>query len=398
MAVAGNAGRLPEAGAAPTGDRTGASMGAAGGPAEAVTDLTLSPDAWDSRIEASPHGSYLQLAGWARVKAATGWRAIRAADPAATVVAQILVRRAGPLPWRFAYVPRGPVLDHWGPDEVAPATELLRRAVIGAGAPVSHLRIEPDVERDGVEDEGGRLRAALAAAGWRPAPAVQPETTRLIDLRADEAALWSGLRQKWRQYVNRARARGVRVVEVGPERIPELHRLVAETARRAGFAARSEGAYRAIWEAFAPAGRCRLLIAELPDGEPVAGLFLVRCGGRVTELYGGMTAAGAETRANYLVKWEAIRSSRALGATTYDLWGLVTPGIAHFKAGFGGREVRYVGAWDLVLDPVGRRIWEGAVATRAWLRRWSARSRRAGAGSEAGRRGGAAAEPGGDAA
>ena len=34
------------------------------------------------------------------------------------------------------------------------------------------------------------------------------------------------------------------------------------------------------------------------------------------------------------------------------------PGIAHFKAGFGGREVRYVGGWDLVLDPVGRRVYE----------------------------------------
>ena len=82
-----------------------------------------------------------------------------------------------------------------------------------------------------------------------------------------------------------------------------------------------------------------------------------------------MTSAGADSRANYLLKWEAIRSSREQGATTYDLWGLATGGIAHFKTGFGGREVRYVGAWDLTLDAAGRRVYETAVRSRTWWTR-----------------------------
>jgi lipid II:glycine glycyltransferase (peptidoglycan interpeptide bridge formation enzyme) len=83
-----------------------------------------------------------------------------------------------------------------------------------------------------------------------------------------------------------------------------------------------------------------------------------------------MTRAGAESRANYLLKWEAIRSSREAGATSYDLWGLATGGIAHFKTGFGGREVQYVGAWDLVLSPMGRRAYEFAQRVRVrWARR-----------------------------
>ena len=28
------------------------------------------------------------------------------------------------------------------------------------------------------------------------------------------------------------------------------------------------------------------------------------------------------------------------------------PGIEQFKAGFGGRELRYVGAWELVVNPL----------------------------------------------
>ena len=81
-------------------------------------------------------------------------------------------------------------------------------------------------------------------------------------------------------------------------------------------------------------------------------------GDKVIEPYGGMTEAGAELRANYLLKWEAIRTSKLASATVYDMWGLSHGGIEHFKTGFGGREIRYVGAWDLVRNPAGRLAFE----------------------------------------
>ena len=116
---------------------------------------------------------------------------------------------------------------------------------------------------------------------------------------------------------------------------------------------RSAQALHDVWAAFAPAGECRVLFADDAAGETQAVLLLVRCGTRVAEPYGGMTLAGAESRANYLLKWEAMRTSRELGATSYDMWGLIGSGIDFFKAGFGGREVTYIGAWDLPLSAPG---------------------------------------------
>jgi lipid II:glycine glycyltransferase (peptidoglycan interpeptide bridge formation enzyme) len=78
--------------------------------------------------------------------------------------------------------------------------------------------------------------------------------------------------------------------------------------------------------------------------------MLLSCGRRVIEPYGGMTRAGADARANYLLKWEAIRTSAERGHTVYDMWGLAHAGIEQFKEGFGGREVRYIGAWELVTN------------------------------------------------
>jgi lipid II:glycine glycyltransferase (peptidoglycan interpeptide bridge formation enzyme) len=335
----------------------------------------ISPDAqaWDQFVESAEPGSYLQLSGWASVKAANGWaahRVIAGADERETarIGAQVLIRRPGPMPWAFAYAPRGPVASSWAAEDLKAFTEGVRDSLRQTGR-VSHLRIDPEIEVDGALDPDGRLRSSLRDAGWRPAPPIQPSATRVVDLDADEDALWGDLRKKWRQYVNKAKQAGVIVVDADESRLPDFYRIYRETADRAGFLIRTEAAYRDVWNAFAPSGRARLLFAQTSEGEPQATLFLVRCGSRVVEPYGGMTASGAESRANYLLKWEAIRSSRERGARAYDLWGLATGGIAHFKTGFGGREVRYVGAWDLVLDPLGRRVYSLGQNARVWVAR-----------------------------
>ncbi len=331
-------------------------------------DASARPDAptWDAHVEANELGSYLQLSGWAAVKAVNGWTSHRLlADGTG---AQVLLRRPGPLPWAFAYAPRGPVLATWDAAHIERFTGLARAGLADAGR-VSHLRIDPEIERDGSRDAGGVAVAALRAAGWAPAPAIQPVSTRAIDLTVGEDALWGDLRKKWRQYVNKARAGGVRVVEAGPGRLDDFYRIYRETADRAGFLIRAQSAYRDVWDAYGPSGRARLLFAELADGTPAATLFLVRSGTRVVEPYGGMTRAGADSRANYLLKWEAIRSSLEAGATSYDLWGLAHAGIAHFKTGFGGREIHYIGAYDLVLDPLGRRTFAVAQGARVRIAR-----------------------------
>ncbi|HEX7471934.1 MAG TPA: peptidoglycan bridge formation glycyltransferase FemA/FemB family protein [Candidatus Limnocylindrales bacterium] len=334
------------------------------GTAVGATRRTGDAAAWDAFVEADPRATYLQATAWAAVKAANGWRSRRVVTGAgdATMGGQVLLRRPRVVPWSFGYAPRGPIARRWDRSTIGAWTEALR--VTRWGERVAQVRIDPEIEADGELDPGGALRADLVRAGWRPAASIQPPVSRVVDLRADEAALWSDLRTKWRQYVNKARSGGVTVVDVGEDRLAEFHAILTETARRAGTRIRAASAYRDVWDAFRPAGRARLLLALGPAGDAQAALLLVRSGDRVVEPYGGMTAAGALTRANYLVKWEAIRSSREAGATAYDMWGLVHPGIRQFKAGFGGREIAYIGGWELALDPLGAAAYRvGAAAS-----------------------------------
>jgi lipid II:glycine glycyltransferase (peptidoglycan interpeptide bridge formation enzyme) len=183
--------------------------------------------AWDAFVEQGNPGSYLQLAGWADVKAVNGWAADRVVAGAGetAIGAQVLLRRPRPLPWTIAYAPRGPVTAAWTADAVAAFSEAARTALRDRTDRVSHLRIDPEIEAGGPDDRDGATRHALRAAGWRPADPIQPNATRVIDLTADEDALWGDLRKKWRQYVNKARTGGVTVNDADGDALPEFYRV-----------------------------------------------------------------------------------------------------------------------------------------------------------------------------
>jgi lipid II:glycine glycyltransferase (peptidoglycan interpeptide bridge formation enzyme) len=281
-----------------------------------------------------------------------GWRPVRLAigrhqdEPIAG--AQLLLRRMPLIGWHLAYVPRGPIGSL---DDPAVRDGLLRALrAAGKAEKIATVRADPEAQ------PGTPYGSALLAPPWRAAPKIQPPTTRVIDLAPGVEGLKANLKRKHRQYVNKAERAGVTIERfdgtappqvIGPA-LADFNRIYQHTASRAGFVARQAFYYERVWSIFAPTGRVRLSFA-VKDGERVAVLFHFTCGGRVVESYGGMTDAGADARANYLLKWSAIGDFAAEGFAVYDMWGLATGGIRQFKEGFGGEEIEYVGARDLAL-------------------------------------------------
>ncbi len=313
-----------------------------------VTD----PDAWNAFVEAAPYHAFPQLWEWGEVRAAAGWRPLRLAvgpSPGEPIAgAQLLLRRIPVLGWHLAYVPRGPIGQL---DDPAVRDALVRALrALGRAERIATVRTDPEVTLD------RPYGAAMMQPPWRSAPKVQPPITRVVDLSVGVDALRANLRRKHRQYVNKAEREGVAIERIdaaapaeliGPA-LADFNGIYHGTARRAGFVARQPAYYERVWSTFAPTGRVRLSFAVL-DGERVATLFHFTCGERAVESYGGMTEAGADLRANYLLKWTAISDFARDGFGVYDMWGLATGGIRQFKEGFGGAEIEYVGARDLAL-------------------------------------------------
>ena len=320
---------------------------------------------WNEFAAEASAPSFLQATSWATVKRPNGWRAARIVvdTPGGPVGAQVLVRHPRPLPKGFGYAARGPLGSGLIDAEALGAfTEAVRRAA--GGLRIGHLRIDPELE-----DPDGSLATTLRDLGWQPAPDIQPRSTQLIDLALSEEELLAGLRKKTRQTLRRAQDDGADVVAAGPERLGEFHRTLVGTMDRVGLPFRTEGFFRQLWDAYAPHGQAMLLLAQTPAGEVTSGTFLVGWGPRLVALYGGTTALGRKLNSKYLINWEALKRAKAAGYATYDLWGLPNEGITYFKAGWGGRQADYVGAWDLVVDPVGARIFETAVQARSIIGR-----------------------------
>ena len=313
-----------------------------------VTD----PATWNAFVESAPYHAFPQLWEWGEVRAMGGWRPVRLAigpthdEPVAG--AQLLLRALPLIGWHLAYVPRGPVgqLD----DPAVRGALVAAFRALGRAERIATVRADPEAR------VGTAYGDALRESPWRAAPKVQPPITRVIDLSPGEEQLRAALKRKHRQYVNKAERSGIQIERfdgstppeaIGPA-LDDFNRIYGLTARRAGFVAREAFYYERVWSLFAPTGRVRLSFA-VRDGERIATLFHFTCGERAVESYGGMTDAGADARANYLLKWTAIADFAREGFAVYDMWGLATGGIRQFKEGFGGEEIAYVGARDLPL-------------------------------------------------
>lgn len=305
--------------------------------------------AWDVFVGSTETDFPLQLTAWATAKASSGWTAERvvADGGSGPIGGQLLIRRLGPGPFSVGYLPRGPVATRFDAASLAAFTAAIR--AVAKARRLTHVTADPGLEGN----EHDRL---MGAAGWRPASAVQLTSTQVIDLSKSEDELWSDVYKSSRRYANGARKRGCHVREGDESDLPVFYDILVETALRSGFIPRAFEAYRDVYRAFHSQGRAMLLIGSLPDGADVSSKLILFCGGRAAQLYGGLTEAGGEIRAGHFFEWQAILRCKAAGATVFDMWGRSTPGIAHFKAGFGGRVVEYGGTWDLVVNPFVRAL------------------------------------------
>lgn len=234
---------------------------------------------------------------------------------------------------------RGPLFVHEEmPGEMVGLVlaRLRRRFRLRRGRPVTFHPELPDTPAD---------RERMARAGFRRV--AEGYRTILLDLGADAAALRRGLAQPWRNALDRGERLGVTVADERDG--ARLDWLIAH--HEAGMAARgyrgpSGELLRALQRFGNESAHLRLLVASHED-EPVCGVLLARHGDSATWLVGWTGEAGRRLRATHVALWRAIELLKADGVARFDLGGIndEAPGIAAFKAGLGGRELRLVGGY-----------------------------------------------------
>lgn len=292
-------------------------------------------EVWDEYILENG-GHPLQLWEWGQVKAGHGWIAERVfAYDEDTIVAaaQVLVRRL-PSPLRsFAYVPRGPIAKEGAAAEFLELLSILVKR--------DHRSVTLSIEPDTVE--------FTKPAGWvRSTNKILSAETILLDLKKSESDLLADMAKKTRQYIRKS-ASDVKIRQVtSREDILACLEVYQHTARRAGFNLHNQQYYLDVFaqlQDFSP------IFVAYVDDQPVSFLWLAISSETAYELYGGMTDLGQELRANYALKWHAIRKVKEWGLRRYDFGGLVAGGVSNFKQNWSSEVTTLAGTFDKPLSP-----------------------------------------------
>lgn len=323
---------------------------------ESSADGFPPPLSWDAMVAQDRRGHLLQTWAWGELKSAFGWSAVRTAverDGSLVAGAQTLYRRMGP--FNVGYVPKGPVLLEDDPHVADMLCEALRKQARRRGC--AWLTFEPEW----YDEEIGR-RAWLTSRGLEPSDlSVQPRRTIVVDLTPSEEDLLAAMKPKWRYNVRLSMRRGVEVSQVGTESLETFYALMRITGERDAFGIHTKSYYRTALELFLPQGRAALFLATY-EGKPLATLMPFAFNGQAWYMYGASSSEHRELMPNHQLQWRAMLWAKSLGCSAYDLWGIPDldenesadqanlSGVGRFKSGFGGRVVRYVGAYVDVLN------------------------------------------------
>ena len=308
---------------------------------------------WDGELaeRASP-APLLQTWAWGEVQSRAGWTVERVRTDHA--MASVLVRKVGPA--REAYVPRGPV----------PATDEAIASLIewARSHRIARILVEPEAT-----DELGET---LTARGFAKATPIQPRHTRIVPLVASDELLKT-FKHGRRYNIRTGIKRGV-VVEVGKD-AAELARQSAAVERRESIRLPDRRYYQLLLELLP---WCKTYTAFAPDDhEALATVLVARHDGRAYSLFAGRSGRRRELMGNDLAWWSAISAAADDGCRDFDLWGIPPPradpnhpwaGIGVFKSEFGGNEVAYCGAWELVLSGSGAAVLNAERKMRASIR------------------------------
>ena len=316
--------------------------------------MTSESERWDSELNA--HASpapLLQSWAWGEVQSRSGWTVERV-RLASNTMASVQLRKVGPA--REAYVPRGPV------PATGAAMDLLVAWARNAG--VARLVVEPEATED--------LSEGLTARGFVKTASVQPQHTRILPLLPPDQLLKT-FKHGRRYNIRTGIKRGV-VVEQGRD-AEELARQSAAVERRESISLPDERYYRLLLDILP---WCRTYTALGPgEGEPLATVLVARHDGRAYSLFAGRSGRRRELMGNDLAWWSAISSAAEAGCKDFDLWGVPPPrahpnhpwiGIGVFKSEFGGEEIAYCGAWELVLSGSGAAVLNAERKVRASIR------------------------------
>jgi peptidoglycan pentaglycine glycine transferase (the first glycine) len=208
------------------------------------------------------------------------------------------------------------------------------------------LRVSPRLEN-------GSFDRGTAALGFTELPDLwttwnDPRVVMTLDIRGSEDELKRGMREKFRQTLDKAIKKGVTVERGSTEdHVRRFHRLLSRSGGTKGQPVRSLSTFLAIRREYLEPGLGCLLLAS-HNGSDIACMLAIRFGPEASFMYSALDSeseAARKLKPGLALHWEMIRWAKAVGCQSIDWGGTGTGyppsetdpgyGIYMFKLGFG---------------------------------------------------------------
>ena len=315
-----------------------------------------------------PEGNFLQSDEWGRVAEKVGHKAIRREYKNGESVLMIVKNaRRG----RYLEIPGGPLIDWENSEAVKEIFDDIKKTA--KAEKCVFVRFRPQLMND------AKNLAKMSAVGAKPAPFhLHAQNTVILDLTKSEDELLANMRRQTRYEVRRS-AKLELVVKKGTsdELFKEFHSVQVDTAKRQNFIPPNMDELEAYHEVFKNNATIyyvetsknltidgKKVIEGEPEGEYIPagtkinyGLF-IDYGEEVEYFEAASTEYGHLVPGAYAMLWQAAQDYKKKGLKRFNLWGIAPPNqpnhryakVTTFKTGFGGEQVEFVHAQDIVIS------------------------------------------------
>lgn len=314
--------------------------------------VAIEPETLDQFIEKQhPEMNFLQSANWGKVHELEGKtvKYLGLYDGDEIIGAAVTIRqdaRRG----RYYEIPGGPVVDWDG--SIKPIRFFIDEIKKLASADKCvFVRIRPNI------DNTEKHQALAKKLGLVPSPMLlHAENTVILDLSKSDDELLTDMRRQTRYEVRRAAKLGIEVgYETSKKAFEDFYDLQRETAERQGFIQSSRAIALAQHEVYGDLAR--IYTAKL-DGKKLCQGLIIFAKPEAIYHEAASTLDGRKYPGAYALQWQVIQDAKKLGMKRYNLFGIAPPnspnhrfaGVTTFKTGFGGKQVAYLPAQDIVVS------------------------------------------------
>lgn len=313
--------------------------------------VEVSDQQWTEFVEGREEANFLQSAEWSKLHSTQG----------RVVVRQLIVDEDGRASggWqgvvmdarrgRYLEVAGGPLID-WHDNDVVGAFRAQMK-IVARQYKCVFVRIRPQLV------DSSESRQILANAGFRRAPFhLYAENTNILDMIRDGDQLLASMRRQTRYGIRQAQKQSLEI-SYGSKKadLEQFYELQQRTAQRQGFVTQSRSLITGLAKAFGDKVR---IYKVSKDGELLNMAVIVWFGQEADYFEAASAPEGRQFAGAYGLLWRAITDAQEAGLRRFNFWG-ITPddktnhrfaGVTTFKRGFGGEDVNYTPAHDLVIN------------------------------------------------